>query len=70
MISSTSPQGTELELFIQHQMEQEAKEVCPGHALEFQELLPSHEPNIFQELWVCIHCGHERVMTHHTGVRD
>ena len=43
---------------------------CAGHALEFLQLLPSSETDMFQELWVCIHCGHERVLTHHIGARD
>jgi hypothetical protein len=78
---------SEIELFIQHQMEQEQQdqhdlklfheqqqeeeaEVCPGHEFEFLEPLPSHEPDVYQELYVCIHCKHERVLTHHIGIRD
>jgi N-acetylmuramoyl-L-alanine amidase CwlA len=44
--------------------------MCYDHNYEFQEMLPSNSEESFQELWVCIHCGHERVITHQIGVRD
>jgi hypothetical protein len=34
------------------------------HDYEFQEPLPSSSEEAFQELWTCIHCKHERVLTH------
>jgi hypothetical protein len=44
-------------------------EECFGHDYEFMEPLPS-SPEEFQELYRCIHCGHERVLTHQVGIRD
>jgi len=44
---------------------------CSDHDYEFQEFLPAEcSTEVYQELWVCIHCGHEKVLTHHIGVRD
>lgn len=37
---------------------------CFGHEYEYIECLPSGSKSaIQQELWVCIHCNHERVVT-------
>jgi hypothetical protein len=43
---------------------------CFGHEYEFQEALLSSSNGVYQELWVCIHCNHERILTHHIGIRD
>jgi hypothetical protein len=33
--------------------------------------LPSNcSEESFKELWVCIHCSHDKVVTHYAGVRD
>jgi hypothetical protein len=45
-----------------HGMKEE-KEECFGHDYEFLEPLPSSEPDMFQELWIYIHCKHERLLT-------
>jgi hypothetical protein len=42
---------------------------CFGHDYEYQESLSSGS-NAYQEPWVCIHCGHDKVVTHFVGVRD
>jgi hypothetical protein len=82
---SQEAEAEELELFIQHQMEQERQdqydlkllqeqqeEECPGHEYEFLEPLPNHleEPDVYRELWHCLVCGKTRVLTAHVGVRD
>jgi hypothetical protein len=44
---------------------------CYDHNYEFQELLLSNcSEESFKELWVFIHCGHDKVVTHYVGVRD
>jgi hypothetical protein len=50
------------------QTELEAED-CFEHSYEFLELLPSHEEDVVEQLFVCIHCGHTRVL-HTQGVRD
>ena len=45
-------------------------EECFGHDYEFAKPLPSESEEAFEELYRCIHCGHERVLTHQVGIRD
>jgi hypothetical protein len=79
----TDEEDSEVQLWVQRQIEQEEQdkhdlklfhehkqEECPGHEYEFLEPLPSSEPDVFKDLYVCILCSHERVITHHAGVRD
>ena len=42
---------------------------CP-HNYEFIEQLDSTEEDQVRELYGCILCAHERVVTHHIGVGD
>jgi hypothetical protein len=34
------------------------------------ELLPSREEDVVEQLFVCIHCSHTRVLHSYVGVRD
>ncbi|MFL6420095.1 MAG: hypothetical protein ACJ71P_11850 [Nitrososphaeraceae archaeon] len=52
----------------QQQQQTASYEDC-DHDYEFVESLPS-DSEAFQELWTCIHCKHEIVLTHYTGIRD
>jgi hypothetical protein len=58
----------DLQLFHEQKQEEE-EEVCPGHEYEFLEPLPSGEPDVFKDLYICIICSHQHVITHHTGIR-
>jgi hypothetical protein len=51
-------------------MSLEEEQDCFGcHDYEYQESLSSG-PDGYQELFVCIHCGHNRILSHHIGIRD
>jgi hypothetical protein len=52
-----------------NQINQYEENDCFGHEYEFLEPLPSSEEDVYQELWVCIHCNQTRVLRHNV-VRD
>jgi hypothetical protein len=41
-----------------------------SHAYQFVESLPTEEPDVYKDLYACIHCGDLYVMTHRVGTRD
>jgi hypothetical protein len=81
-MSQEQEEDSALELFIQRQIEQDQDEdfkmdyplkkerECPSHEYEFLELLPSHEPDMIEQLFVCVICGNTRVLHTRVGVRD